>query len=193
MIFLIAEKICKNCNNIFIPSKNDKRIIFCCPECRAEYRLKTGYMDNYYHCNLKKWKERQSMEEYKEAKNKARRLKYATDEEYRNKHKNQVKEYQKTHKDIRLSQRIKKYGLSANDYYKLLEKQNGECAICGTDIGDINGNRLYVDHNHKTGKVRGLLCSNCNFGIGSLKDSIELLKKAIIYLEGENETDANMV
>ena len=86
-----------------MPSKNDKRIIFCSTECRIEYRNKTGYMDNYYHANIKKWKDTQASAEYKEAKNKARRLKYATDEEYRNKHKQSVKDYQSTHKNIRLS------------------------------------------------------------------------------------------
>jgi hypothetical protein len=190
---MIAEKICKNCNKAFMPSKNDKRIIFCSTECRIDYRNKTGYMDNYYHANIKKWKDTQASAEYKEAKNKARRLKYATDEEYRNKHKQSVKDYQSTHKNIRLSQRMKKYGISAEDYYKLLDKQEQKCAICGAEIGDSNGNRLYVDHDHKTGKVRGLLCANCNFGIGSLKDDVEILKKAILYLEGKNGTDIDMV
>lgn len=190
---MIAEKVCKNCNKAFMPSKNDKRIIFCSTECRIDYRNKTGYMDNYYHANIKKWKDTQESAEYKEAKNKARRLKYATDEEYRNKHKQSVKDYQHTHKNIRLSQRMKKYGISAEDYYKLLEKQEQKCAICGAEIGDSNGNRLYVDHDHKTGKVRGLLCANCNFGIGSLKDDVEILKKAILYLEGKNGTDTDMV
>lgn len=190
---MIAEKTCKNCEKAFIPSKNDKRIVFCCTECRIEYRNKTGYMDNYYRANIKKWNERQSLAEYKEAKNKARRLKYATDSEFRDKHKREVKEYQNTHKDIRLAQRLKQYGITADDYNRLLELQSGKCAICGTKIGDTHGNRLYVDHDHKTNKVRGLLCSACNFGIGKFKDSPELLKKAAIYLEGENGTDINMV
>lgn len=190
---MIAEKTCKNCNKAFIPSKNDKRIVFCCTECRIEYRNNTGYMNNYYHANMKKWEDRQSTTKYKEEKNKARRMKYATDEEFRNKHKKQVKEYQSTHKDVRMAQRLKKYGITIEEYNSLLEKQNGKCAICGAAIGDNSGNRLYVDHNHKTGKVRGLLCSACNFGIGKFKDSPELLKKAAIYLEGENGTDINMV
>ena len=76
---MIAEKVCKNCNKAFMPSKNDKRIVFCSTECRIDYRNKTGYMDNYYHANIKKWKDTQASAEYKEAKNKARRLKYATD------------------------------------------------------------------------------------------------------------------
>ena len=190
---MITEKICRNCNSTFTPSKNDKRIVFCSTECRIEYRNKTGYMDKYYHANIKKWKDTQSSTEYKEAKNKARRLKYATDEEYRNKHKQSVKEYHNTHKNVRMAQRMKKYGISLEDYNMFLEKQGGKCAICGTEIGDSNGNRLYVDHNHKTGKVRGLLCANCNFGIGSLKDDVEILKKAILYLEGKNGTDIDMV
>jgi len=67
-----------------------------------------------------------------------------------------------------------------------LLSQNGKCAICeGTDGGHRNGEpkALAVDHNHKTGKVRGLLCESCNQGIGKLKDSPETCRKAADYLE----------
>lgn len=181
---MIEEKVCKNCGEKFTPSKNDRRIVFCCAECRIEYRNKTGYMDTYYHANLKKWKERQSEREYKDEKNKARRIKYATDEEYRNKQKNKVKDYFSRNKEVKLSQRLKKFGITLDGYRNLLKLQGGKCAICGSEIGDSVGNRLYVDHDHETGKVRGLLCSRCNFGLGNFKDSVELLSKAIRYLEG---------
>ena len=69
-----------------------------------------------------------------------------------------------------------KYGLSLEEYDTMMHKQNGACAICGS-----NG-RLHVDHNHDTGKVRGLLCMDCNTGIGKLQDSADLLKKAAEYL-----------
>lgn len=73
------------------------------------------------------------------------------------------------------------YGISLEIYKELLESQNGKCAICGTNS---TGKRFafHVDHDHKTGKVRGLLCSNCNSGIGNLRDDISLLEKAIEYL-----------
>jgi len=60
---------------------------------------------------------------------------------------------------------LKKYGLTLHDYYSLLKKQNMCCAICGKHQKDFN-RLLSVDHDHKTGEIRGLLCSNCNSGLG---------------------------
>jgi protein-arginine kinase activator protein McsA len=61
------------------------------------------------------------------------------------------------------------------------EAQNNRCYICNS--GPANNQSLHVDHDHITGKVRKLLCNNCNNGIGKLKDSIEILNKAIKYLK----------
>ena len=74
------------------------------------------------------------------------------------------------------------YGISYAEYTIMLEAQQGACAICGTTS---TGKRkaFHVDHCHTTGKVRGLLCGNCNSGIGNLKDDVALLKRAIQYLE----------
>lgn len=67
------------------------------------------------------------------------------------------------------------------DYDALLASQGGTCAICGG--ANANGQRLAVDHNHATGKVRGLLCHNCNSGIGHLMDRPDWLRKAAEYVE----------
>jgi hypothetical protein len=74
------------------------------------------------------------------------------------------------------------YGIGYAEYLKMLEAQNMSCAICGTDD---TGRRkaFHVDHCHDTGKVRGLLCGNCNSGIGNLRDDVGLLRRAIDYLE----------
>ena len=64
----------------------------------------------------------------------------------------------------------------------MLEKQNNKCAICKKDR-NIFKKRLCVDHCHSTGKIRGLLCTNCNQGIGHLKDDLNIIKSAIRYLE----------
>ena len=77
----------------------------------------------------------------------------------------------------------KAYGIVYKDYENMLKFQKGLCAICGVD-GDSTKKGLYVDHNHDTGKVRALLCSKCNTSLGGVGDSIELLQKAIDYLEG---------
>lgn len=76
------------------------------------------------------------------------------------------------------------YDLTYEDYEELLESQNNCCAICGSRIGNSKTSRLFVDHCHNTTKVRGLLCSNCNHGLGQFKDSPKLLKRAIEYLGG---------
>lgn len=84
--------------------------------------------------------------------------------------------------------RVKReFGLSPEQYLAIVKSQNNECAICGKtgtifQKGHSKANSLCIDHNHKTKKVRGLLCSNCNIGIGNLKDDVDILKKAINYL-----------
>jgi hypothetical protein len=84
-----------------------------------------------------------------------------------------------------------KYNISIEDYENLLIDQLGVCAICHKREATINttGNaiRLAVDHCHKTGKIRGLLCSNCNTALGKFKDDISLLAKAIAYLTSHQE------
>jgi len=69
----------------------------------------------------------------------------------------------------------------------LLAKQNGGCAICGAREGHRSARgrscRLAIDHDHQTGTIRGLLCNNCNRGLGRFKDSIALLEAAIRYLK----------
>ncbi len=67
-------------------------------------------------------------------------------------------------------------GLPLTDRDALLEKQKHKCAICGDD------KKLCIDHDHGTGKVRGLLCTDCNLSLGRFKDNIDILSKAITYL-----------
>lgn len=88
------------------------------------------------------------------------------------------REYAQKNRDRYKDQELKRrYGISLEEYRELERKQNGLCAICGT-----KPKRLFVDHNHKTGKVRGLLCGNCNFGIGYFYENINNLQKSITYL-----------
>lgn len=76
----------------------------------------------------------------------------------------------------------KAYGISYSEYLVMLEVQEGRCAICGTT--ETGSRKAFaVDHCHTTGKVRGLLCSNCNTGIGNLKESEEIMLRAIDYLK----------
>lgn len=71
------------------------------------------------------------------------------------------------------------HGLTVKEYKALVTKQNGLCAICKEEPLD---RALAVDHCHETDKIRGLLCMNCNTGLGKFKDSISLLQQALSYL-----------
>lgn len=78
---------------------------------------------------------------------------------------------------------VKKYGITREDYDYLLNLQGGVCAICsGVDGDKTREQRLSVDHCHKTGKIRGLLCNNCNRCLGMAKEDPKLLTKMIKYL-----------
>lgn len=73
------------------------------------------------------------------------------------------------------------YGISDEEYEEALEKHNGKCAICGRH------ETLVIDHCHKTGKFRGLICRWCNTFLGRFKDDPSLLQKAIIYLKEHSD------
>lgn len=80
-----------------------------------------------------------------------------------------------------ISHRRSRYGLEPGDYASLLERFGGKCGVCG------GSNRIEIDHCHKTGKVRGILCRNCNHALGKFQDSEAMLSRAIEYLR-ENKT-----
>lgn len=95
------------------------------------------------------------------------------------------KDYDKIH------HKIKKFNISLNQYKKMLKEQNGRCLICGRDFDDIYRNpkkkHIYytprIDHDHKTGKVRGILCHHCNTALGSFYENPLILVRAIKYLK----------
>jgi hypothetical protein len=87
-----------------------------------------------------------------------------------------LKTYTKKKKPYRKS----RYGITDAEFDQLLILQGGKCKICGTSNFPYKG--PHVDHDHSTKKVRGLLCLNCNRGIGAFKEDPTLLKKALDYL-----------
>jgi hypothetical protein len=95
--------------------------------------------------------------------------------EYRKKNKKDEKELN------RLYQKKTKYNLTAEKYYNMFLIQNNKCAICHEEF--LDGNKAFVDHCHKTNKVRGLLCAKCNSLLGMARDNIEILQNAIKYLQ----------
>ncbi len=76
----------------------------------------------------------------------------------------------------------REFGITLEEYNRLLEQQNGKCACCGRSTPGNRRERFAVDHCHTTGRVRGLLCFHCNTGIGHLNEDIELFRRAIDYL-----------
>jgi hypothetical protein len=76
------------------------------------------------------------------------------------------------------------YGISYEEYVRLEEAQSNSCAICKSpeSLNKRTSGKLFVDHCHATGKVRGLLCSKCNHGLGHFNDDVNLLNLAISYL-----------
>lgn len=84
-----------------------------------------------------------------------------------------------------LEKRVKKFGITVEQYNQFVKDQNNCCAICKKpkEQFDGRGNNFHIDHCHTTGKVRGLLCSNCNTGLGQFKDDIKSLENAIQYLK----------
>jgi hypothetical protein len=139
----------------------------------------------------KKWcenntlKRRASIKKWR-AENKERRNEYQRGWYARNPHK--IKEYHENQKrnnpeSVKASvikTGLKRFNLTVREYNAMLEKQGHVCAICGEK--NKNGRRLSIDHCHASGFVRGILCNNCNAGIGYFKEDQHLLNAAITYL-----------
>lgn len=93
--------------------------------------------------------------------------------------------YSKNPEKARMTRRrnsLKKlYGITLEEWQRMFDSQEGKCAICGFRVASE------TDHCHRTGKVRGLLCSSCNLSIGALEESIVTLESAIKYLKRNEE------
>jgi hypothetical protein len=95
--------------------------------------------------------------------------------------------------------KLKKYGMTQQDYEQLLLAQNGVCAICRREErGKVNGRTLplSIDHDHTTGRVRGLLCGKCNTSLGGFEDNQTFIMSALTYLQrhdADNTMEGNDV
>jgi hypothetical protein len=158
-----------------------------CSNCRElkdlkEFSKDSSRKDGHHHrckkCHslyMKKWSKKSNYNEY---------LKqyYLDNKEYIN---SRNRNYYHANKDwllpkMNANRFFKKFGITQEEAKTLLDSQNGVCAICSTDTPTETG--WCVDHCHATGKIRGILCSKCNSGIGFLNDDPELCKRAIDYL-----------
>ena len=140
-----------------------------CKRCREDKLIRDYYYDS---CNKTHRKEcKECTKKYEQGANHSRS--------------GQKREYYKKDKAIRKKKRIprkselkRKYNLTLEEYDVMVTAQHGVCAICGNSSFQDLG----VDHNHKTRKVRGLLCTVCNTGIGFFHENITVLENAISYL-----------
>lgn len=151
---------------------------------KIDREAKRAYMAEY----LKTYKRRKHSLEDRAEINGRRRARYAADPEFRAKEVAAVKLYYKRNPETRKNSNIRTvFGITMEDYKAMLLQQGNACAICRTEkTGVAEKNKkersLAIDHDHATGKVRGLLCHRCNFGLGHFKDNPDLLTKAAAYL-----------
>ena len=100
------------------------------------------------------------------------------------KHQANKKKWTDKNPDYFRNHRLKQtYGLTPQQYQEMLTKQDGKCAVCEEKMTKVN-----IDHDHTTDKVRELLCTGCNTGIGSLREDMRILEKAIAYLRKHKES-----
>jgi len=105
---------------------------------------------------------------------------------YKEKDNKRKREYHRKHPEQARSRHLHcRYGITLDDYNNIFKEQNGRCAICGRHQMELK-NKLYIDHNHVTGAIRGLLCSKCNSVIGLVFEDVNILKEVICYLKNRN-------
>ncbi len=93
-----------------------------------------------------------------------------------------IKRWRQAHKDHSRNKYLKRvYGITSEQYEEILIGQKECCAICGDHQSKFK-RRLHVDHNHETGEIRGLLCTNCNRMLGHAQDSKDILMRGVQYL-----------
>ena len=137
-----------------------------CPRCKKKFPIEEFGKSSYYckscaYFYTKRWRE--SNPRWKESQ----------------------KEYRKKAVDSIRNRYLKRtYDITLNDYHDMLKKQNYKCAICGSEDAKnmYKAGTFCVDHDHETGKVRGLLCDLCNVGLGKFRDSSVFLSKASLYI-----------
>lgn len=96
------------------------------------------------------------------------------------------KYYAANREQIILRVKLRKFGLTEEQYQQMVEDAAGQCEICETPFGEDKATKIHVDHCHSTNTLRGLLCASCNWALGNARDDPSRLRKMIIYLENHN-------
>lgn len=182
-------KICSKCGinkhetDYHKDSKNKDGLTYSCKECRKPI------VKNYYNSHkqdrveyAKTYRE-ENMPKILEYREKTKNIKSQRDKERYQANKEEKKKFYHVNKKLMKGrQLVKKYGITLEEYNLRLKNQNNVCAICKSSE-NTGGRALAVDHDHETGKIRGLLCSKCNVSLGNINDNVEILRKMIQYLE----------
>jgi hypothetical protein len=207
----MSDKTCVSCKISFPYSQfsRDKRrpdgYFPYCKKCKRESHLRASHDPQKARVRRQKWAtaNAERFREIQQADSKKRYYeKYALDPQMREearlraraqyrankaRHAECAKRWKEANRDkcaqaARARHLQKEYGLTFAEYNAMVEKQDGLCAICGGPPMNKHG-KLYVDHCHNTGKVRALLCDQCNHGLGNFRDDIELVAAALEYLK----------
>ncbi len=177
------EKICAGCkikqdiNNFNKSKKESCGHVSRCKKCRIQERK--------IYNELYPGKQKEYQRNYRAKSKEKRKIHYVI---HRDKIRQQARSRWHTNPEFRdraRNHRFKSsYGISLEEYNVMAERQKGLCLICKRPpYTNKKSDKLYVDHCHKTNKVRGLLCHKCNSGLGSFNDNPEFLKEAAKYLE----------
>lgn len=93
------------------------------------------------------------------------------------------KEYRKTHKELGIRHTFKyRYGINIEQKHEIIKRQKKKCAICLRPLDLNKPIRVHMDHNHKTGNIRGVLCPKCNYFLAYIRENIGFLERATDYL-----------
>lgn len=168
------QNVCKTCQpeynkkrGPYQPQENPERLRLC-PDCKSS---KPATMEYFSPCNSRS---SDGLSSYcKECQNiRSKRWQAAHPEQTR-----------RSNQKANVRRMLRVAHMTQEEFDRLAVEQDGRCAICGTTEPKGRGNRLVIDHDHKTELHRGLLCSNCNVALGLFLDSPDILAAAIRYLE----------
>jgi hypothetical protein len=128
---------------------------------------------------LRDYQRQPHLKEYQRAYRQAHKERLAKYFSTHDKKRDKTPERQRQHRNRRL---IRQYGISLEEYDRILAEQSHGCAICSKPPKEAYAKVLHVDHCHTTNAIRGLLCDNCNHLLGNAKDNVSILIRAIEYL-----------
>lgn len=163
-----------------------------CPRCRATKSLAEFYSDKLSSDGLKSWCIACCKEVAKSAASRVAKRKYYLSQKGKDAIARSVARRADKRKaysarpDIQERRRnlayLRKFGITVQDYERMLSEQGGGCSICRSTTAGGRGQRFHVDHCHETGTVRGLLCHSCNVLLGHARENPSILSRAIEYL-----------